>query len=290
MSYLWRNTLATALAAATTLGGVFAAPAQAGSSALSVNDISSFSMTINGGYTLYPFTFSNDAAASEDGGTGGVDALDAPAACVGACGGFNNQFFGHGPAASEFSYGDAKINNTSVLHGNGAASSIGETAVHKGFGYASGSNVMSSGFFLVDPGATIDFLFDSDPFMKTTSTGAGSSAASTFFNISLAQANIPVFSWSPNGQAGGITGGTENADPFSLDYGIGGNSTYDPLLGMFSASTDTLTGGLYTLNITMENQVNAAATVPVPAAVWMFGSGLIALSVISRRRPRNNQA
>ena len=73
-----------------------------------------------------------------------------------------------------------------------------------------------------------------------------------------------------------------------FNLGIAGNTTYDPLSGFFSAQTGPLAGGNYTLNIKMENQSNASAVVPVPAAVWLFGSGLVALAGITRRSQKKS--
>ena len=91
--------------------------------------------------------------------------------------------------------------------------------------------------------------------MQTSVTGTGlTSAANMFFNISLTDSFGEVFSWSPDGAIGNIVGGTETADAFDLNYGISGNTTYDPTLGLFSATTNSLSAGYYTLNIKMENQ------------------------------------
>lgn len=208
------------------------------------------------GVTFTGFTFSNDTAATEDGGTGGADMIDAPAACIGDCAGWENQFYSHTPSSTEFSYGDAQIQSTDVLNGNGSASSIGETVVTDGIAHASGSNVLTSIYLDIADSTVLGFSFFADALMQTSVSGTGiSSAANMFFNISLTDASGEVFSWSPDGAAGGIVGGSENNDAFDMNYGINGNTTYDPANGLFSAQTNSLSSGLYTLNIKMENQV-----------------------------------
>ena len=263
--------------------GVASGSVMAASTALSVNEISRF--LIRG---LDPasvsFTFSNDTAATEDGGTGGVDAMDAPAACIGDCVGWDNEFYSH-PSKTEFSYGDAQIIDDDVINGTGAASSIGEVVVNDGIAHAAGSNVMTSTLRL-DDSAQLLFLFVADAHMQTSISNIklGSSAANMFFNISLTDIrNNKVFSWSPDGAKGGIFGGIENSDSFDLNYGITGNTIYDPKAGVFEAATNKLDAGYYTLNIKMENQVNGTY-VPIPAAAWLFGSGLLGLVGIARRK------
>ncbi len=127
--------------------------------------------------------------------------------------------------------------------------------------------------------------------MQTSVSGTGlSNAANMFFNISLTNGGGEVFSWSRGGVDDGIdgvkgtVGGTEYSDPFTLNYGITGNTIFDPVAGFFSAEINNLPGGSYTLNIKMENQVNGAAVVPVPAAVWLFGSGLLGLIGVARKK------
>jgi hypothetical protein len=254
--------------------------------ALSMNEISRFFIKGLSSSSGFSFTFSNDTAATESGGTGGVDTMNAPAACVGDCVGWEDEFQSHAPYSVEFSYGDAQIINDNVLKGTGEASSIGEVVVTDGIAHAAGSNVMTSTLKLGDS-SKLAFSFVADPLMQTSISDIelGSSAANMFFNISITDdSNNKVFSWSPDGTKGGIVGGIESSDPFDLNYGITGNTVYDPTARLFSAETDALSAGLYTLNIKMENQANGAAVVPLPAAIWLFGSGLLGLVAMARRK------
>ena len=154
-----------------------------------------------------------------------------------------------------------------------------------GIAYAAGSNVMTSTLRFGDP-TGLRFAFLADPLMQTSISDIrlGSTAANMFFNISMTDAKgAEVFSWSPDGAKGGIFGGTEDSDPFDLNYGITGNTIYDPIAGEFIAETNVLSAGFYTLNIKMENQANGTF-VPIPAAAWLFGSGLIGLIGFARRK------
>lgn len=274
------------LAAATALPlSFFASTAFAAPYALSVNKITQFQMSFNGSANFDGFTFSNDSAASENDGTGSTNSMDAPAACIGDCAGWDNEFSAH-TNSNEFSYGDALISDADVLNGDGAASTIGEVNVLDGTGFASGSNTMTSSQFSIDTaGTSIDFSFQSDPLLNTVLGSNGQTAASLNFSITLTDSNDQkVFEWLPDGDVGsGIDGGTESSDPFSLNTGIAGTSTYDPSQNQFAAVTGGLAKGDYNLNISMGSQVNAAV-VPVPAAVWLFGSGLLGLVGVARRR------
>ena len=242
--------------------------AMAASVALSVNEISNFSMSSTG-VTFTGFTFSNDTAATESGGTGGANTSDASAACIGDCQGWENQFYAHDPYSTEFSYGDAQIINDNVLSGVGSASSIGEAVVTDGIAHASGSNVLTSIYLSIADSTTLDFSLYANSLMETSVSGSGvSSAANMFFSLTLTDAfNNTAFLWNPD----------------ELNRGIAGNSSY-VFSDVLTTQTGALTGGNYTLNIKMENQVNAVSVVPVPAAVWLFGSGLIGLAGFARRK------
>jgi len=49
-------------------------------------------------------------------------------------------------------------------------------------------------------------------------------------------------------------------------------------------STNLIAGAGAINNLTVAPRLAAATVVPVPAAVWLFGSGLLGLLTISRRR------
>ena len=74
--------------------------------------------------------------------------------------------------------------------------------------------------------------------------------------------------------------GTTIADNFSLL--VESNSNPSPTFGIFSVSPISLTDP----NPTPSNWVTGPNPVPVPAAVWLFGSGLLGLVAIARRKRR----
>lgn len=72
--------------------------------------------------------------------------------------------------------------------------------------------------------------------------------------------------------------GTTIADNFSIMATSNSNPT--PSFGIFSVSPISLDG----ITPTPSNWVTGPSPVPLPAAVWLFGSGLLGLAAIARRK------
>lgn len=271
------------------VGLVYNGASWASSYAVSTNSITGFDLNLPGGSTFLSLTFSGDIAVSLGDLTGGdvnIAAQDAAAACVGAyCAGFINSFGSHGASLYPgYAYGDALIGNSNVLGGTGAASSIGEATAFDGIAGAAGANTMIASFKLGTLGGSLSFSFLSDLYMNTQLGSGGLFAKSdSGMNITIWQGLTKVFEWAPNGAAGGIFNGSEISDPFNLNHSIAGTMTNDPLADTFSAMTNTLAAGTYTMKIHMDNAA-AVSAVPVPAALPLFGSGILALMALVRRR------
>ncbi|WJW75856.1 VPLPA-CTERM sorting domain-containing protein [Thiohalobacter sp. IOR34] len=268
------DTLSRRLAALAALAAVagFSLQAQAASVyAVSLNEITNFSMSVDSGSVSFSsFTFSNDSASMSSLGTASSDPLDAPAACIGApCAGYDNDFVVHGAVGGDYTYADAQIINTDVLNGNGAASAIAESHVSSGTGFAQASNTLiSTAFSVGSGGATVSFSFDAAPYLQTLVSG-GSAASNLSLSIFLTKYGDSAPSYA--------------ATPFSI--GIASNEEYNPATPITVSDSAALAAGDYALNITMSQMVNVSA-VPVPAAVWLFASGLVGLVGVARRRVR----
>lgn len=275
----------TATASLLVAGVALATEAGAASYAVSTDTITGFGLSFSGSVLFSGFTFSADSAAQNGVGTANVGTNDAPASCINCS--YSNSFTAHA-TPSWFSYGDAQIMDANVQAGSGAAASIGETRVVNGVGTAYGNNTMIAGFYVNAPSSAA-FSFNAAPYMASVLTAGGMAAtANTEMTITIRDGlGATVFQWAPDGAAGGITGGSETSDPFSLNSGLGlstlGNVSYSPGSGAFLASTALLPVGTYQLNITMKDTAIASA-VPVPAAIWLLGSGLLGLAGLVRRR------
>ncbi len=244
-----------------------ATPALASSYAVSFNQISNFNIDfVSGTGSLMPFTFSNSSAATESGGTGDVDLMDADASCL-FCS-FDNEFFQHSTTGGAFSYGDAQIVDAGVIPGNGEANAIGEAYTLTGIGYGSGSNSMSA-TMTVSAGTQVSFGFNADMYMQTLLTAGGQSAYASSSMVVMLEtlAGGSVLNWAP----------------VALNTQIFGNDSRTVSNGIFTESTGGLAAGTYRLTIEMAQIANVTA-VPVPAAVWLFGSGLLGLVGVARRR------
>ncbi len=246
-------------------GLAFSANTQAASVyAVSVNKISNFSMVFNGSGSFSGFTFSNDAAANFDGGAGGVDTLDAPAACI-SCS-YDNDFVAHS-SLTDFAYGDAQILDTDILGGLGTASSIAEARESNGVGFAMGSNMLLSvNFNIATAGTSVSFNFDSDAYMEASTTGGGSALSNMAMSIVLMD----------------LTGSTVwESTPAALNQTLTSGSY--AFAQNITDGTVALDAGNYSLVIGMSQSVNVSA-VPVPAALPLMLSGLLGLFGLARRR------
>lgn len=135
--------------------------------------------------------------------------------------------------------------------------------------------------------ASIDLVADLVP-----SPPGVQASADTSFNITLTDATgAVVFEWTPNGGAGGITGGTEWSDPFHLNDGRSAfPGTTSPKVtgpGSFSASV-FLTPGNYTFNSEISTSASArtVGVIPEPSALIIWGALGLCMSGIYVRRTR----
>lgn len=272
-------------------GGAYAA-----AYSVSTNSISSFGISFTNSPTFFAFPFNGNTAAVNGTSQSNGGVMDAPASCVNCA--YINSFMSHGASASSYSYayGDTYIPNANVLGGVGSAQAIGEVYLNApsvgGPAYGYGTNTMTASInVLTSTVMTFDFL--ATPYLEATlSPGGQWAAANMAMTVTLTQGSATIFSWAPNGAAGGVNGGTEIYDPFSLNISLArlanGTSPYSLGTGQFQAATNTLGSGSYYLNISMSNTAQAQV-VPVPAAVWLLGSGLLGLAGVARRR-RNSSS
>jgi len=243
---------------------------------------------------------------------GGAGVTDSAPAQLGWAGYVNNSYASNAASATSYAVADASIDQLQLngapftrarnfaegkLVGNGTANAVAGNS----------SATLLSTTIVAGAGDKLSFHFDALPYIQaylTSNAIAPSQAQGSIglnFNLIDNSGNI-VFNWAPDGIAGGIQGGSETADAFTLNTsltalnGNGGPLTFAPSsctvggAGCFSATTNALAAGVYTLNLAMHESVTLQSAVPEADTYAMLLAGLGILGVVARRRQRANAA
>ena len=161
----------------------------------------------------------------------------------------------------------------------------------------------------------INITFRADQFLRALLQGspiiAGNATATTSWLMTIAKTCVgfvavvgnpclnpgnSIFTWSPNGEAGGITGGVETADPFSLNRGVTASMGFleedviAPVDGSFAAITNLLGAGRYTMTVGQTTTARARIEVPEPGTLALVGLSLVGLAAVGRRRAMRQAA
>jgi protocatechuate 3,4-dioxygenase beta subunit len=287
------------------LAAAFALPLHAGVSSNAVIDITNFTIGGSG------FAFSSgqpvssaDVAAELTGfpnsslsGTTANSLLDLATVCVGTCPQIGSNAFPvlSGAPLATFSTSDQYRSGsltTGARIANGAYSAI--DAGQKESSADSNNNLQ--GTFVVGTSGPVTLTFDARAYLESFVSageaypGFSTAAYSVSFSIlNLSGGGTTVFSWSPNGTAGGIVGGTETADPFTLNGTLSLNAPVpgDTLssaphqsgvasTGRFQAVTNSLVpGNLYQLSMRVTTNSDATRVLSglLGDRVWEDGNG-----------------
>lgn len=254
------------LAGAMVLAAFSATPAVSFASiyAVSVTGISNFDL--NGG-SVSGWTFSQNMALNDNDVVANGALMDALPACINCA--YNNNFTSHGAAASNYSYGDTLIQSTNIVGGAGEAYAIAETNVTgTSFGSALATNSMTATLSVGSGGSNVSFSFDVLGYMAVLSSAYGGAGFSSMnVTISISQGGTTLWNYAS----------------LDLNRNIGPGDQVVSINNTFGDSV-FLNAGLYSLAISMKQEVSATSAVPVPAAAWLLGSGLIGLVGVARHR------
>lgn len=153
------------------------------------------------------------------------------------------------------------------------------------FGIASAAvgNIFGTTFTVSGTGGVINFSFLADPYLEVATMGSSTASAASIFSITITDSSgSPVFSWSPDGAPSNALGGTDFADPISLNQMLS-NGIYSPGPALFGAQTTAalIPGMTYLLTFNMPDIVHAS--VPELDVIALLGIGLLSLLAAGRR-------
>lgn len=268
-------------------------------STVSVSQFTGFSASDSADHTA---SLNGAAVATSLGPAAPAAVFDLAQVCLGSCGGFAENDFSlrPDPATLNVARSDSRLAGAPVngLPGGvtspASASTVAEAQLISGGTGSAQTNMglLAQFTFITSSAGPITVAFDALNYLIAHIGGGstGSAQATSGWVISLTRAGLPgpVFSWSPDGSAGGITGGTENTDPCILNGGLSTLSTntfsYN-CAGSFSATTNPLLAGVqYNLSIRHSSFADVTQLVPEPGSLVLAGLGLLMVAGAARRK------
>jgi hypothetical protein len=201
------------------------------------------------------------------------------------------------PPTATFGNASGDLNGNAIADGGANARTDSTVSI---VGVGSGSAQSTLGFtstftIVLTQASDLTFAFSASPFLRAFVDPLFSAQAGEGFSINIAQGDAILFNWSPNGLSGDIAGGTELADPFTLNNGRGqtlaGETFYAPGTGVFSARTNLFQAGSYEVRLSHFTNASAIAqqAVPEPGSLALLASAVVGAGVFGwRRRTRED--
>jgi len=229
--------------------------------------------------------------------------LDLPQQCVGQCVFGQNDFSQRNPPSTlNVARGDTLLTGAPIINPAGVPTPATARLVTEG----QLTSIQGNGNVQANLGLTASFSFslansqaviiDFDTVQHLVAAVGltdvlGSTArSSTGWSMEIRDnTGALVFQWTPNGGAGGITGGTEQSDACNMTTTVnaqlpGQTSTFN-CSGHERATTGVLDAAItYTLGLRHEGASDVTRIVPEPASLLLLGLGLIGAGFLGRRK------
>lgn len=310
-----------AIAALTVVGAMLPTAGHADALAQAILEIRNFSITTGVGAVVVPGAPAPNAAhnaslvGSGTCGQSNIGLLSPNVSCaVGPnLGLYNpyapNQNVSPNAPIGTFAGSAVSVSGNSLLPGGATAKTDNTVSLlPKGDGAANSNTNLSNDFTVnVTAASTLTFDFNAFLFLRAYLTSGsspfifGNSTAISEWGVNIRNSTGQlVFSWNPNGGAGGITGvgATEIFDSFDLngnDLSVNSNNkdfsfnsqsaaSNPGLLNAFRASTGELAVGLYTVTVSHETRANSLIEIPEPTSLALIGIAMLGAAAATRRR------
>lgn len=299
------------------VGALFAASsgARADVFARAYNEVTNLVISTSPGVVIGGSFNNSSANACLPNGTcvsrGGAGFTDAPVAQIGLPIYVNNSYASHQGFATSYAVADASIDSQQLQGApytrarNFAEGQLLSNSTANANAGNSSATLLRTSIIVGSAGGTVNFRFDAHPYilsyLSANSMSPAQAEGSIELNFSIInnRGNV-VFNWAPDGYNGSVRGGVENADAFTLNTSLTAMSAnpgplvFDPSNcavgslagGCFNATSNPLAAGIYTMNLSMRQNINlqSVAAVPEPEAYAMFIIGLGLLAFTARRR------
>jgi hypothetical protein len=195
-----------------------------------------------------------------------------------------------GSQASTAAFGAAaNVTGSALTRGAGLSGNAGANSINASGWSGQATDYFEFGF-TVASGYTVDL---SELFIGTRSSATGPGTVGLFYSGNGFSTALTTFNQAPGANFvntlfnfSGLTGltGSVNFRVMQVGTAAANGGATNTTSGTFRIA-DYFVGGIETSNLKLTGSVNSVvAPIPVPAAVWLFGSALAGVAGVSRRK------